>query len=331
MPFSLLVGRRVRRLARAAAAALPLVVLATTLLGVGAVVRPAHAQGATRIILDVPPGYTAATRFTGFVDEARGASILINELPAAAYDQLAVGMTPEALKTQQVVNARVGRLAARRGDHIYITAEQTAAGDTYAKFILVARERDVTALITMNVPKDAIASGTVTTAECEATLVSTRVSDAPVADTMRFTLGDTGLFKSAGTLGGGASMYTLDGVLTPATPDPTRPLFMVAQSLDARPIADLAAFARRALEETRGFSGLAVTGEQSLTIAGQAAVEHLASANEARENTAVNLFQVTLGMPGGGYLRVMGQATPADWERLLPEFRRMAASLSLKP
>lgn len=305
--------------------------LAATLLCLGGFVRPAQAQGTTRIVLDVPPGYAPATRFTGFVDEARGASILVNEFPAVAYDQLAAGMTPEALKSQQVVNARIGRLTARAGDHVYITAEQTAAGDTYAKFILIARERDVTALVTMNVPKDAIATGKVTTAECEAILASARVGDAPAADTTRFTLGDSGPFKSAGTLGGSASMYTLDGVLTPATPDPRRPLFMVAQSIDNRPIGELAAFARRALEETRGFSGLAVTGEQSLTIAGQAAVEHLASAKEARENTAVNIFQVTLGLPGGGYLRVMGQATPADWERLLPEFRRMTASLRLKP
>lgn len=284
----------------------------------------------SRVVLEVPPRFTAATRFSGYVDEPRGISIVIAELPAVAFEQIATGMTPEALATQQMTQARRGTLA-RTGDYVYLTAEQSQAGTTYAKFLLVTRDQDVTAIVTVNVPKERLAAGEATPAEFEAILASARVTTTAAAEKPLFTLGYLGPFKRAGSFGGPATLYTPDGVITPPTPDPARPMFLVAPSIDERPVGDLEAFARRALEGTRGFTELAVTASRAFTVGAWRAVELTATAKEMRAATPVSILQTVIVLPSGGYVRMMGQATAADWPRLLPEFRKMVESYTPAP
>ena len=284
----------------------------------------------SRVVLDVPPRYTAATRFSGYLDEPRGISIVIAELPGVAFDQIATGMTPGALATQKMTQSKRGTLA-RTGDYVYLTAEQTQAGTTYGKFLLVTRENDVPAIVTVNVPKERLTAGDATAAEFEAILASARVAGTAAAEKPLFTLGYLGPFKRAGSFGGSATLYTPDGVITPATPEPGRPMFLVAPSIDERPVGDLEAFARRALEGTRGFSDLTVTATRPLTIGALRAVELTATASEASQHTDVAIVQTVVVLSGGGYVRMMGQSSAADWARLLPEFRRMAESFTPAP
>jgi hypothetical protein len=284
----------------------------------------------SRIVLEVPKGYSPASRFSGHVDEARGISIMIVEFPAAAYDEMAKGMTPEVLARQQILEPKIGRLE-RGGEHFYVTGEQSTGGAAFAKFILILREGDTTAVITANVPKKVLASGAATAAEIEAILKSARVAGSPAAEKPLFDLGYLGPFKSAGAMGGAATLYSLDGLLTPPKPDPARPLFLVAPSLDERPVGDLEAFSRRALETIRGYTDLSITAIRALTITDMRAVEATATAKVSRDSTDVWLIQTIVSPPSGGYVRMIGQAVADDWERLLPEFRKMAASYRPAP
>src|SRR5689334_1400002 len=45
----------------------------------------------SRVVLDLPPGYTPSPLFSGFQDEARGVSFVILEAPASEYDKMAQG------------------------------------------------------------------------------------------------------------------------------------------------------------------------------------------------------------------------------------------------
>ena len=297
-----------------------------------AVAAPALARQipGSRVVLDVPASFTAATRFSGYVDEPRGISIVVVEFPAVAYDEIAKGMTVEALAGQQMTNAKRATLT-RTGDYLYFTAEQAQAGTTYGKFLLVTRDKGVTVIVTANVPKTRLDAGEATVAEMEAILTSTRVADTAAAEKSLFTLGYLGPFKRAGLLAGTATLYSLDGVLTPATPDPTRAFFVAAPSLDARPVADLDAFARRALEGTGGFTDVVVTGSRALTVATLRGVELTATAKEPRESRALGIYQAVLVLADGGYVRLLGQASVTEFEKLLPEFRKMAESYTPTP
>lgn len=284
----------------------------------------------SRVVLDVPASYTAATRFSGYVDESRGISIVVVEFPAVAYDGMAKAMTVEALASQQMTNAKRATLT-RSGEYLYFTAEQTQAGTTYGKFLLVARDKGVTVIVTANVPKASLDAGEATAAEFEAILTSTRVADTAAAEKVLFTLGYLGPFKRAGALAGAATLYTLDGVLTPGTPDPSGALFVVAPSLDERPVGDLDTFARRALEGTSGFTDVVLTSSRALTVAGLRGVELTATAKDARENSAHAVYQVVLVLADGGYVRLLGQSSVAQFATLLPEFRKMAESYTPTP
>ena len=305
---------------------------ACTLLALLAAATPAQARQipGSRVVLDVPASFTAATRFSGYVDEPRGISIVVVEFPAVAYDEIAKVMTVEALAGQQMTNARRATLT-RTGDYLYFTAEQAQAGTTYGKFLLVTRDKGVTVIVTANVPKARIDAGEATAAEMEAILTSARVADTAAPEKLLFTLGYLGPFKRAGTLAGTATLYTLDGVLMPATPDATRALFVAAPSLDERPLGDLEAFARRALEGTGGFTDVVVTGTRPLTVAGLRGVELTATANDAREKRAMGMYQAVIVLTSGGYVRLLGQASAAEFEKLLPEFKKMAESYTPTP
>ncbi|MCC6990445.1 MAG: hypothetical protein IT181_15670, partial [Acidobacteria bacterium] len=93
------------------------VLRACTLLALLAAATPAQARQipGSRVVLDVPASFTAATRFSGYVDEPRGISIVVVEFPAVAYDEIAKGLTVEALAGQQMTHARRATLT-RTGD-----------------------------------------------------------------------------------------------------------------------------------------------------------------------------------------------------------------------
>ncbi len=78
--------------------------------------RPLQALN-SRVVLDLPDGYVPSRSFAGFQNEAQGVSYVIQELPAAAFDELVEGFTPEKLATRAIQDAEVATLA-RPGKHV---------------------------------------------------------------------------------------------------------------------------------------------------------------------------------------------------------------------
>ncbi len=291
--------------------------------------RTAQAPG-SRIVLDLPDIYKPAPRFAGFIDQPRGISIILTEFPAEAYEQVIQGMTPETLATKGFTNTTVGKLE-RDDTHVYVTAEQASGGVAYAKFLLILRAPSATALVTVNVPKDHIVRGVASAAEIALVLKTARVADAVAPEKPLFSLSYLGPFKRAGTLSGAATLYTLDGVLAPATPEPDRTVFIVAPSLDKRPIADVEAFSRNALQSLPSSKDVAVTTVRKLKIAGRDATELVAAATHAQTGTPLLIVQTVRVLSGGGYVRMIGLTPASGSDKFLPEFRKMAESYSAAP
>ncbi len=183
----------------------------------------------------------------------------------------------------------------------------------------------MTALVTANVPKKALDAKLVSIAEVEAVLASASIS--PTANERDlYQLGFLGSFKPAGRFLGTARLYTLDGVMEPADKGKARSAFIVAPSLDQGAVTNVGDLAQRLIRTLAGFVDIAPGEPAAITISGLSGVAIEAKAVHESDRHPVRVYQVLLARPEGGYYRLVGSSREEDAERLMPEFRRMAAS-----
>jgi hypothetical protein len=279
----------------------------------------------SRVTLDVPAKFVPSKLFAGFQNDALQTSFVIIDMPAAAFDQLRAGLTAEGLATRGVVNAKPGKLK-RTDDYVYWTGEQMSPIGIIAKFILGFRDTQTTA-ITGNVPKAMIVNGKLKSAVIEAILASAALAPTAAASKPLFSLGDLGRFKDAGVFAGTARMYTSDGVADPGTKAPGRAVFIVAPSLDLRPIPDVREFARSAMSQAGAATDITLTWTDDVAIGGLQGVASKATA-KTTESPALPLalYQVVLLRPDGGYFRMVGRTSEIDPTETMAMFERMARS-----
>jgi hypothetical protein len=283
----------------------------------------------SRVVLDLPPGYTPSPLFSGFQDDVRGVSFVILEGPASEYEKMAQGFTEEEFAKRGITDAAKAKLT-RTDPHIFMRASQKSAAGNYQKFFVLFRTSDQTILVSVNVPASAIADGTVTADEIEKILSTATTAGQPAVRDL-FSLSYLGPFKEAGTLVGTSKVYTLDGRLEPERAGVTRSAFMVAPSLDKRAMADPKKEAVALLASLSGYKDIKTEEPREIAIDGLAGVETWASAIDEDDNTPVRLYQAMLRRKDGGYFRLIGIATPGDVERLKAEFPKIAGSFALVP
>jgi len=318
-----------------AAGALAGVLCLLAMTAIIAIGQPAPAEASpqqapnSRVVIDLPPGFTPSPLFAGFQDEARGVSLVILEAPASEYDKMAQGFTAEELAKRGITHAAAATLP-RKDEHVFMQARQKSAAGTYQKYFVLFRTPDQTVLISVNVPSSAISDGSVTSAEIEQALASATTVERPAVRDL-FKLSYLGPFKEAGTLVGTSKVYTLDGRLEPERAGVTRSAFMVAPSLDKRALPDAKKEAAALLATLSGYKSIKTEEPRATAIGGMPAVETWASAIDEDDDTPVRLYQAMVVGKDGGYFRLIGIATPADEARLKDEFPRIAESFTLLP
>jgi len=292
-----------------------------------ALARPQQAP-ASRVVVDVPDGYKPARLFTGFINEAAGVSLVILEMPAVAYEQLANGLTPDALAAKGIAKAEAGKLG-RREPYLYMRGEQASAQGPVAKFLVAFTNKKVAALVTANVQKAALENGAVKVADIEHILESAFIAAAAPPAREVYRLGYLGPFLPAGKILGTTGAYTLDGKFEPAKPGERRALLLVAPSLDLRPVTDADGQAEALFGGLPGLVDSKVLDRRRITIAELPAVEIVGTAIDKDGGRQVSLYQVLVLPPGGGYYRLLGQVPSEDAPRLMPELRKIAESFRL--
>jgi hypothetical protein len=331
LPSPTLVSQRARlaavRLGRAARI-LALAVLLGALAPGYAAATPQQAPN-SRVVLDLPPGYTPSPLFSGFQNDATGVSFVILEAPVDAYDKMAQGFTPGELNKRGITDVRPASIA-RSGPHIYLRGRQVSAAGTYEKFFVLFRTSDQTILVSANVPAKAIKDGSITPDDIAAILASAKTTAKPAVRDL-YALSYLGPFKEAGTLVGTSKVYTLDGRLEPERRGVTRSAFMVAPSLDKRPVAEPDKLAVALLASLPGYKEVKPGEPHDFTVGDLDGVEVSASAVDEDDNTPVHLYQAMLLGKDGGYYRLIGIATSAEAPDLEPEFPKIARSFALLP
>jgi len=283
----------------------------------------------SRVVLELPSGYAPSPLFAGFQNEALGVSFVILEAPVDDYAKMAQGFTPQELAKRGITDVRPASLA-RSDPHVYMRGRQTSAAGTYEKFFVLFRTHDQTILVSVNVPEKSIEDGSVKPEEIERILATAKTTEKPAVRDL-FSLTYLGPFKEAGTLVGTSKVYTLDGRLEPERAGKTRSAFMVAPSLDKRPIAEADKLAVALLAGLPGYKDIKPGEPHDIKVGDLDGVEVSAHAVDEDDDVPVHLYQAMLLGKDGGYFRLIGIATEADASRLEPEFPKIAQSFALLP
>ena len=319
------------RLGRGARSAIIAMAL-TVLMGMSApAVVSATPQQApnSRVVLDLPPGYTPSPLFSGFQDEASGVSYVILEAPVGEYDKMARGFTPDELAKRGIKHVQQGQLS-RTDPHVYMRAVQKSEAGLYAKYFVLFRTSDQTVLVSVNVPQHSLDDGAVKTEEIERVLATAKTTEKPAVRDI-YSLSYLGPFREAGRLVGTSKVYTLDGRLEPERAGETRSAFMVAPSLDKRQVAEPNKQAVALLASLPGYKDFKPGTTRSINIGGLDGIEVEADAIDEDDGKLIHLYQAMLLGADGGYFRLIGIAAPEDKTRLAGEFAKIAHSFALMP
>ncbi len=279
----------------------------------------------SRVKMDVPANFETSKLFSGFVLPIASTSIVIAELPTTRLDQLKAGLTDEALAKKGIKGIK--RSSLKRGDdHVYLVGTQTARGAKFNKHVLLMKDDKSVAVITFNIPEDALSDGFITPESINKILTSAAFADKPAPIIKQFSLGYLGAFKEAGKLMGSAILYSPDGVLVPKVKGVQRSVVIIAPSVDRVRVQDLKGFSERALRSVGGFTNVKLAETKGITVAGLNGARSEATAVSATDKAPVSLVQVVLDRPKGGYYRVLAIIRESEQAKLMPDVEKLIAS-----
>ncbi|MEO0729593.1 MAG: hypothetical protein AAFY64_04335 [Pseudomonadota bacterium] len=289
----------------------------------------------SRVRLALPSSWAPSDRFTGF-QHPSGASIVILEVPAAAYPQMSRAMEARLLASRGIVDVKPLKLD-RAIKSVALTGRQATPAGWFDKIMMVTADDRTTVLLTANIPeRDADDNGDntpqdraqgVDAQQLIATFEGMRFADEVLPARPQYTLTYTGPLKSAGTFAGAATAYNETGTLPKTRIKDARPLVIVAHAINTVQVTDLDGVANRLLKSLRGYRDIILQTSVPTRIDGMRAVIQTGGARVAETDESVALLQAFMVDPGGrGYYRVIAIAPAARRAELLGEYEKMARS-----
>jgi hypothetical protein len=263
-------------------------------------------------------GLSRAKSFVGFETEDQGVKVLVTELPAEAYNEVAnafkgnpagmVGVKPESIETAggtayyTAESARDGATNVRRYSMIL-------PGGTFAGYIAVQVPENASKIYTDDAVRQMFASAVIR-------------KEVPVDEQlglMPFKISELSDFKTVRTLGPGAGILLADGDevtgIEPAA-------FMVIGMMGAAPTQpeDRGRFAQQAATTIPGLRDARITMSEPIRIDGMPGYETRIDATNGKDNNAVTVVQ-WLRFGGTNALRIIGSAPRDQWPKAFVRFR----------
>lgn len=304
----------------------PPILAALALLARTAAAEPIFPPG-SGIGLEPPPGFVPSRTFSGFENQAMRSSLLFLEAPAAAAAEMRAGFTREGLAGQGMIEESRGTLTVGGREALLVRGRQQAAGQTFAKWVLLVPGEALTALVTANIAEHPPSPATVAAVERALASVALRGPQGPAAQraALPFTFEETPGLRFRLAAAGSSAVLAPPGA-APGTPGPS---LVIARSLDARvPKGEAAAVAEAALRGIRHLRGLRVESSGLVPMQGAAgAVLTRATATDARSGQLLRIAQWLAFYEAGGTLRAYAEAPDAAFEAVRPEFEWVVASL----
>ena len=294
----------------------PLLVLMTGAAFAADVVYPVG----SRLGLAPPPGLVTNRGLQGFADPGRDAGILIAILPKSSYAELDKTVTPDSLKREGVTTRKREKLSSPAGDGFYYVGRQRMQNKPVQKWLAVVAGNDFTALVTVQVPDDAVkVYPEKTVRDALATLTArAEVPEAERLELLPFKFDDLANFKVAGVAPGRAVLLS---DVTEEAELPAAPHIAVSLGAESPSQAEERdAFARRAFDSITNIKDITIVSAEPLRIGGQPGYQIFADAKDAKTNSDLKVVQ-WIRFGNGVHVQLVGTSKPDAWVTSLARFR----------
>lgn len=293
-------------------------------MGTPAQAAPVAIRG-SRVLLEKPDGFTTPTNFTGLALESKQASILITELPAP-FDKVTAGFSEEGLTSRGMHLLEKKSMSVGKYPGMFLELTQSAAGQTFHKWMLAFGDSNKTVIVTGTAPKDSekTLTDTIKSSVLSALYDDNAPAPDPFAD-LPFTLPGSKSMKFAQRIQN-MLMFTPTGTVEPKSAD--KSLFLVGQALSDTTIGDQTLFAKNRLLQSSQLSNLEIISEGDTNVSGMPAREILASAT-GNDGEKLFVYQ-TIAYGKGSYFIIQGIANLDKRTQREPEFKAMVKSFKLK-
>lgn len=280
----------------------------------------------SQVGLVLPPGFSPAERFAGFVSEADQASILVTDLPAS-YQDMTQGFTAERLSQRglTLLSREPAQFGGMQGEILGVT--QSAAGKTYFKWIGVFGSQKQVYIVTATLPQERQQelSAQLKQAVLSARIITTAAD--PLA-ALGFTITPSPDLRVARVVNN-LVLLTKDGVL-PAR-NPAGPVMVVGPSLSENLlVANRREFSLQRLQQTQSLKEIRASSIESITLDGLSGYEIVAEGLDKQTGQPMTLYQVLLfGLTD--YYILQGIVANLNRERYLTLFKSTASSFKRRP
>lgn len=280
---------------------------------------------ASRLGMTPPPGMTLSKSFQGFEDDKNNIFIRLVAMPEEAYSEIEKTMTSQALKKQNIQVEKREPFPLSSGKGLLIVARQEADKVRLRKWILIAPVGGVTALVSMEIPPDAldVYSDTAIRASFATLAARAEIPAEEQLSLLPFTIRDLAGFQVAGVVPGRAVQLT-DGDTT----DTIKHAQLVIGIAPGGPasVADRDTFARNAFAGPPNVKDIRITNSESMRIGGQPGHEVRAVGKDAKSGAEIELVQwVRFG--SGAHMRMVGFAPKPGWTEAFTRFRAVRDGL----
>jgi hypothetical protein len=263
-------------------------------------------------------GLVPAKGFTGFMTEDSTVKVLVAELPAAAFGEvantfktnpaIANGAKPESIETG-AGTAYYTTETAKNASGVFRHYSMILSGSTFSGYVEVQVPENATKIYSDDAVRQMFASAVIR-------------KEVPVDEQlalMPFKVSALGDFKNVRALGATGALLLADG--DEAAGFEVAP-FMVIGLMAATPTQpdDRARFAEQAARAIPGMHTGRITMSEPVRIDGMAGYETRIDATSGRDDTPVTLVQ-WLRFGNGGSMRIIGSAPRDQWEKAFPRFR----------
>jgi hypothetical protein len=276
-----------------------------------------------RVGLEPPAGLTPSHRFPGFEDASRHVAVAIFEFPVAGYDKLIRSATSDQQHDMTAVTKGPFPLATGSGYLVGGTAQTD--GKPVHRWFLIAKPPDNTAqkandiatLIRVDVPQEAQAI--YTDSVVRKMLASVSFRPTPIKELLAllpFELKNLAGMRVIKVMPGGAML--IDGAGSDLD---NQPYAIVAVGRGGPASADLRPRFASDLLHAAPVNDLTITSSERMRISGMPGIEIRAKGKSLRGN-AITLVQ-WLRFGTNGFLRVVGVAPQADWDKMFNRFRAL--------
>jgi PsbP-like protein len=275
----------------------------------------------TKCSMIPPNGFVAATTFSGFQNAEKGASIMINELPAP-YQSLVDGFTSEALKSRGMKLIKKQAIDFNGTNATLINVTQSANGINYSKQMLVFGDTKGTVLVNGIYPETSKDIEPIIKEALLSTVYNSTQNDNPL-EAAPFTIETKDTEFKLIKYMSGSLLYSTDGKI------PTvKPTLIVGNSIAKIPSQNQKKYSEERLKKLPGGEQNVIKEIAEITIDNLNGYEIVAD-GKTNDGKAQLVYQVMLFNETGDYYIIVGQAKE-DFDKYLENFRKIAKTFQRK-